>query len=325
MVPLSAPPLRPRARALAGIGCAALGAACFATKGVFAKFLYAHGWDPATVLVTRSVLALPLIAAWALSRLEPGSLRAAPRGALAGAAAAGALCYYVGSSLDFYALTSLDVGIERVLLYAYPTIVVALYALLHRRLPRPRVFAALLVTYTGIMLVVSGFDLDVFARNLSGSSLVLACAFTMALYFLASDRWTGALGAGLFTVCGAAAATLCLVADYALRHGIAISAWHRQDAGLVAGLVVFATVVPMLALAESVRLLGAERAALVSTVGPPMTLLLGAWLFGERLRTAQWLGVALIVAGILILEVMRSPAARAVRSAAAEGSAADPR
>lgn len=320
---LSAPRPLPRTQALAGIGCAVLGAACFATKGVFAKFLYAHGWDPATVLVTRSVLALPLIAAWALSRLKPGALRAAPRGALAGAAAAGAACYGVGSSLDFYALASIDVGVERVLLYAYPTMVVALYALLQRRLPRPRVLGALLVTYTGILLVVSGFDMSVFSRNLGGSGLVLACAFTMALYFLASDRWTGALGAGLFTMCGSAAATLCLVVDYLLRHGVASSAWHSRDAGLVAGLVLFATVVPMLALAESVRLLGAERAALVSTVGPPTTLLLGAWLFGERLRTAQWLGVALIVAGILILEVVRSPAARAVQSAAADGSAAD--
>ncbi len=298
---------------------------CFATKGIFAKFLYADGWNAASVLVTRSVLALPIISAWTLWRLKPGALRAAPRSALLGAAAAGAFCYYVGSSLDFYALTTLDVGVERVLLFAYPTMVVALYALLRRQLPPRHVLVALGVTYAGIVLVVSGFDLAVLTRNLGGSGLVLACAFTMAVYYLASDRWTGVLGAAVFTVCGSAAATACLVVDYGFRHGLSAAAWPGRDAGLVGALVIVATVVPMLAMAEGVRRLGAERAALVSTVGPPATMLLGAWLLDERLRAAQWIGALLILAGILILEGARTRAPLGTRQPAAGGADGVPR
>ena len=83
---------------------------------------------------------------------------------------------------------------------------------------------------------------------------------------------------------------------------------------LFIGLVICATVVPMLAMAEGVRRLGAPRASVVSTVGPPTTILLGAWLLDERLSLIQWMGVGLIVGGILFLEALRRRSAPAVRS-----------
>ena len=272
---------------------------------MFAKYLYADGWDSEGVLLVRTLLALPAIAAWTLWRLKPGTLRQAPATALLGAAAAGALCYSVGSGLDFYALMRLDVSIERVLLFSYPSMVVVLYAAIYREMPSAAAVLALAVTYIGIALVVSGFDFGVFSANLAGSGLVLGCALTFAIYYLASDRWTGVLGSAGFTLLASLAATVCLVVFHLVRHGLALGPWQARDAGFFAGLVLIATVLPMLSMAEGVRLIGAERAAVVSTVGPPTTLLLGAWLLDERLRLAQWLGVALIVAGILILELAR--------------------
>ena len=270
---------------------------------MFAKYLYADGWDSEGVLLVRTLLALPAIGAWTLWRLKPGTLGRAPARALLGAAAAGALCYSLGASLDFYALMQLDVSIERVLLFSFPSMVVILYAVIYRQMPRLPVIAALGVTYAGIVLVVSGFDFRVFNANLASSGLVLGCALTFAIYYLASDRWTGVLGSAGFTLLASLAATVCLVALHLARKGLAVGPWHPRDVGFFATLVIFATVLPMLSMAEGVRLIGAERAAVVSTVGPPTTLLLGAWLLGERLLLAQWLGVALIVGGILILEL----------------------
>jgi drug/metabolite transporter (DMT)-like permease len=140
---------------------------------------------------------------------------------------------------------------------------------------------------------------------------VLACSLTMAVYYLASDRWTASLGSVAFTLSALSAATACLASHYLLRRGAVLPHFEPRDVALMTGLVVLATVMPMLAMAESVRHLGAERAAVVSTVGPPVTLLLGAWLLDERLRGPQWLGVLLIVGGILILEGARRLAAAA--------------
>ena len=291
-----------------GVALAAFSAACFATKGVFAKLLYADGWSFEAVIFARAVFSLPIIAVWAFWRVGARRLFGAPRPAILGAAAAGLLCYYAGVVADFYALTLIGVGIERVLVFSYPSMVVLLYSMIYRTVPGARVLVALAVTFAGIVMVVTGLDLDVLKGNLAGAGFVLFTALTFAIYFLASDRWTGTLGSIGFTLYAAAAATAGMAVHVALRQPRFILPTDRRDAMLIVGLVLVATVLPMLSMAEGVRRLGAERASVVSTIGPPTTILLGAWFLHERLIAAQWAGVALIGTGILILELLRRPA-----------------
>ena len=292
------------ARAFSGVLLSALGAAGFATKGVFAKFLYAAGWQFESVLIVRALLALPIVWAWALWRVGARPLLRAPPRAILGAATAGMLCFYCGTLLDFYALTLIAASIERVLLFCYPSMVVVLFSAIYREWPARRVVGALALTYLGILMVVTGLDLGVLRGNLAGAGLVLACALTTAIYYVASDRWTHAVGSIAFTLYALTAAALCLAAHGLARHASAAIVWNPRTAWLMAGLVVFATVLPMLAMAEGVMRAGVQRAAIVSSVGPPTTILLAAWLLGEQLSTPQWLGVAAIVAGIIVLEVV---------------------
>jgi drug/metabolite transporter (DMT)-like permease len=298
----------PPAAAAGGVLIAAFGAVCFATKGIFAKFLYARGWDFESVLTVRAVLALPIVWAWALWKVGPRALFSPPPDALFGAMAGGFVCYYVGTLFNFYALTLIDASVERVLLFSYPSIVVLLYALLYRRWPGTRVLVALALTYAGILMVVSGLDPSILRANLAGAGFVLVCSLTFAVYYLASDRWTPRIGSIAFTVYALTTATACLVVHYAVAgepHGLPLD---PAIAGQIAGLVLIGTVLAMFSMSEGVRRVGAQRAAVVSTVGPPTTILLGAWLLDERLTPPQWLGVALIVGGIVVLEAVRTTA-----------------
>ena len=258
-----------------GIALTMIGAAGFASKGVIAKYLYADGWGADAVLTTRSVLALPIIAAWALWAAGPRALLRPPPRAAIGAAIAGCLCYFVGALLDFRALTMIDASVERVLLFSYPSMVVVLYAGIYREWPELRVLAALVITYAGIFMVVTGLDAGVLRSNAAGGSLVLACALTSALYYLASDRWTGAIGSVAFTFYALTASTACLLLHRLVFGGASGTSWQAHDLWLLLALVTLATVVPMLAMAEGVRRLGAPRASVVATVGPPTTILLG--------------------------------------------------
>ena len=293
-----------------GLACAATAAICFASKSIFAKLLYADGWDFESVISTRALLALPLIWGTAWWRSSTFGFRAAPRSALIGAALAGVLCYYVGVVADFGALTVIDASVERALLFSYPSMVVVLRALIDRQAPTAATFLALALTYGGILLVVTGAGHGSPAVNSTGVWLVLACAFTYALFYLASERWTPVLGSINFTVASMSAATFALTAHVLVRHGLPDFRANPRDLGLIAGLVVIATVLPMFLTAEGVRRLGAQRAAIVSSVGPPTTIALGALALGEQFALPQWLGVALIIAGILVLELRwrrRSP------------------
>jgi len=49
--------------------------------------------------------------------------------------------------------------------------------------------------------------------------------------------------------------------------------------------------------------IGMVRATMLTVVEPVFTILLAMALFGEWLSTVQWLGVAVVVAGLLLLEM----------------------
>jgi drug/metabolite transporter (DMT)-like permease len=60
---------------------------------------------------------------------------------------------------------------------------------------------------------------------------------------------------------------------------------------------------PGLMQAEGMRRVGAQRAAIGSTVGPPTTIVLAALFLGERLNVWQMLGTAMIVGSVLALSL----------------------
>jgi len=288
-----------------GLALTAGGAMLFALKGIVTKFIYARGMDYESLVVLRAWLALPLFWAWALRRGAASTLWRAPRTAIAAAAAAGALCYGLGSLLDLQARTLSDASLERALLFTYPAMVVLGAAVLSRRLPPPAVVLAIALAWAGVALAVGAFDAEVLRANARGAAYVLLCAATFATYFLASERYTRRIGSLPFTVFAMTGAAAGLLAWYLPRHG---TLPPLPDAGtglLVAMLVLFCTFAPVLMLAEGVRRVGAERGAIASTVGPPFTVAVAWVVLGERLAPAQLLGTALIVAGIFAVERAR--------------------
>jgi drug/metabolite transporter (DMT)-like permease len=295
--------------------CAAL---LFASKGLFVKALAARGVDYLTMTLVRSVLALPLFAALALWRGV--DLRRAPPRVLALAALAGSLGYGVGALVDFRALEMIDVSVERALLFTYPAMIVGWQALARRQLPRPAVLLALLATYSGILLVVGGFDVALWKQNLFGALLVLTCSACMACYFLIGERAIAVLGSSGFTLAALGAATgFVLVAFIGSRPLAAVTALDGRDWLLMVALAVLCMFLPAMFQATAISRIGAERGALASTIGPPAALVLGMLLLGERPDIWQLLGTAMIVASIVLIARDDSPPGRNLpRQSAAE-------
>jgi drug/metabolite transporter (DMT)-like permease len=174
----------------------ALAAMLFASKGIFGKLLYQRGVGFELLVTVRALFAMPLFAWMALrgavnSSEKAGSSpaptesanRIRPRAFFAGVLA-GIVCYYVGALVDFWALMLIDASVERVLLFSYPAMVVAIGAVLDRRAPEARVVWAMLLTYVGIFFAMGGIDIAELRANLFGAGLVLIAALTTAIYFL---------------------------------------------------------------------------------------------------------------------------------------------
>ena len=286
----------------------AIGAVLLAAKGLFAKTLYDMGLSFHDVAAIRSVLAVPGFAllAW-LHRSKPRAERdsTSQRSDLLLALFAGFLCYYLGALANFYALTIIDASVERPLLFAYPIFVVIITTVITRQPPSARVLLALLLTTLGVVLVTGALNARLSASQWSGMAWILFCSMSIGIYTLISGELTQRLGSGLFTLTAMTAAAVGMAVHYQIAAGwenvaLSVPAW-----GTLAALVVFSTVLPLFLMAEGVRRIGASKASLISTLGPPATAILAQELTDEILSPAQWLGIALVLIGVMALEVRR--------------------
>ena len=259
----------------------------------------------------RSVLAVPGFAllAW-LYRSKTTSERntTSRRNDLLLALFAGFLCYYLGALANFYALTIVDASVERPLLFAYPIFVVIITTVITRQPPSARVLLALLLTTLGVVLVTGALNARLSANQWSGMAWILFCSMSIAIYTLISGELTQRLGSGLFTFTAMSAAAFGMAVHYQIFAG-----WERVDLSVtawwtLAALVVFSTVLPLFLMAEGVRRVGASKASLISTLGPPATAVMAQEFTGEILAPAQWLGIALVLIGVMALEVRRQGA-----------------
>jgi drug/metabolite transporter (DMT)-like permease len=290
-----------------GLLMVAVGAMLFASKGLFAKALYARDVSSDTVVAIRALVAVPFFWAFAFAREGRTALQPTSRRGLWAAVSAGLLCYYLGALLNFKALTLIDASIERVLLFSYPAFVVVASAALERRRPSQAVVLAIVLTWLGIFLSVGGFDRGELHANVEGAALAILSGLTYGAYFMIGARYTRELGSARFTLYAMTASAAALAAHLTVTGGFAAAAAFDADTWLLlVSIGVVAMVFPALLQAEGLRRAGAVRSAVVTTVGPPTTALLAWWLLGESLTGWQMLGMALILAGILVLDLART-------------------
>ena len=286
----------------------ALAAMLFASKGIFGKLLYQRGVGFELLVTVRALVAMPLFG-WMALRWNPRTATADPAPRMRGraflaAVIAGVVCYYVGALVDFWALVLIDASIERVLLFSYPAMVVLIGAVMERRAPESRVVWAMLLTYAGIFFAMGGIDVAELRANLFGAMLVLIAALTTAIYFLIGARYTRELGSTRFAAIAMISAAVLLAIHFAwFRSFEEVRALAAYDWALLAVLGVACMFVPGLLQAEGMKRVGASRAAIGSTIGPPTTIVLAAIFFAERLTAWQILGSAMIVGSVLVLSL----------------------
>jgi drug/metabolite transporter (DMT)-like permease len=178
---------------------AVLAAAGFSMKAIFVKLGYAAGpVDALTLLALRMGFALPLFLwlIW-LSNLRSGSQRIAlTRADIGRIWLLACLGYYLSSLFDFHGLTYITAGLERLILYLYPTLVLLLQAWLTRKRPGARAWQAMMICYAGLAIAFF-HDLDQSGHGvtvLTGAAWVFASAVTYALYYLGIGEMVGRIG-----------------------------------------------------------------------------------------------------------------------------------
>ncbi len=270
-------------------------AVAFAGKAIFVKLALAAGADPIALLSVRMAFALPVFAAvawWA----RPA--RVSPRQGLA-LVALGLLGYHAAAALDFAGLQYVSAGLERVVLYVHPTLVVLFAAALNGQRIASRELLGIAVAWLGLLLAVGG-DLRLGATSdvALGVALVLGCAVCYAGYLLGAESLGRQLGA-LYTASVATAVSAVTVgAQVAATRLDELLAFPRVAVGWALILALVSTVLPVGLLAVAIRSVGPARASTIGMVGPTIAAVLGVLVLGEPLSALQLGGGLVVVAGV---------------------------
>jgi drug/metabolite transporter (DMT)-like permease len=280
-------------------------ATLFSAKGIFAKKAYAAGASPDALLALRFAMAAPAFAWVAFAAGRPRAADASRR--LTGrdwtfVVLLGGAGVLLSSLLDFHGLRYISVGLERMILYSYPAMVVLVTAWIARRRPGGGALAALALSYAGLAVAFTGEAAFVDARSLwIGGGLVLAAAMVYALYLVGSERLSKRLGAQRLTALAMLSCAVLMAPVGFAGEGIGVFRQSGAAYFWIALMAAFGTVAPALLTAHALRRIGAARLSVVGTAGAVAVLPLAAAFLGEPAGAAQWGGFALTVAGGALL------------------------
>ncbi|MDX2270224.1 MAG: DMT family transporter [Bryobacter sp.] len=280
-----------------GSVCAALAALGFAAKAILIKKAYQLApVDSTTVLALRVLVSLPafLVMAW----LAKGEKLSGRDWAIL--VWLGANGYYLASFFDFWGLQYITAALERVILFTYPGIVLLLNAVWFGKKVKPVEFAALGLAWLGIGFV---FYTDLMhseqpAGVMKGALLVLGSAVTYAIYLVGSAKIVGRIGSARLTGIVVSVAAGFISMHFLLTHPVQDLVQPPPIYGVALALAVFSTVLPIFLTSEALRRIGANRMAIVGSVGPVLTIWLGYWILGEPVTGVQLAGTGLVLLGV---------------------------
>jgi drug/metabolite transporter (DMT)-like permease len=297
----------------------------FSAKAVLVKLAYAYNVDALSLLALRMVFSLPFFVLMLLFLPQGGNgserLKLRLREYLH-VVGLGLLGYYLASYLDFLGLQYISAGLERMILFLYPTLVVVLSAIFFRRRISIRESIALILSYAGIGAVFFQqivLDHSGLQEQVWGIVLVFVSALSFALYLMGSGRMIARFGATRFTAWAMIAASIACLTQFAIeRGGLSLTQIAPPVYRLALIMALISTVLPSWLLAHGLKRLGASRSALLGSIGPVSTCALAFFFLGETLDLLQATGFLLVLVGVLVAsarsEVVESRALKTMAS-----------
>ena len=286
-----------------GAGLCALSAAGYSGLPILAKLAFAAGLSISGMLSVRfggaAVLILGFLVLTRRRPVYPGRRAAL---ALLGLG----LMYGVQAAMFFSGLRRIPASVSSVLLYIYPAIVTLLAWRIYHSRPRKAEIGAIGLGLLGVLLTVRPWGLAGLegapGLDLVGAALVVGAAVSYSVYILLSAimvKRTGPLvstgwitaGAGMFfAVVGAATNTLT---------------WHLPAYGgwLLLGMILFNTILPLVAFLAGLDRVGAAAASLISTLEPVFTVLLASAFLAERLEGIEIVGGVMVLSAAILVNL----------------------
>ncbi|MBI1823128.1 MAG: DMT family transporter [Nitrospirae bacterium] len=286
---------------MTGAGLVFLGAIGFSAKAILIKLAYYDSVDPITLLSLRMGFSLPfflIIALWKIRQSNGTLLNQTDWIAIV---ALGSIGYYLASYFDFLGLQYISAGLERLILFIYPTFVVLLTAFFLKQPVLKKELLAILLSYTGIMLVVF-HDLSFNQKDvILGSGLVFVSALSYAVYLVGSTRLIEKMGATRFTSFAMTISSVAVIFQFLMTRPFSTLRLPLKVYELSLAMALFSTVLPTFLISKGIHRIGASRTSIIGSTGPVITIGLAYLFLGESVSILQLAGTALVLLGTLLV------------------------
>lgn len=289
--------------ALFGLCCILIATIGLSMKAILIKLFYqaAPGVNAESILALRFLIALPLFVLILHIYHRNQSRPVIPRNAMFTVVLLGVAGFYVSAILDFSALAYIPAGLERLILFLYPTFVVLISLARRNNEVTRRTLVALALSYVGVVIVFIEQAPQLNSNMIKGIVLVFGAAIVFAAYTVASVKHIRQYGSIPFTAYAMFAATMATVVHVMSTTGLSFLDQDIFAYMLAALMAIFCTVLPLIFIAEGIKRIGASNAAIISTTGPVLTLAFAYVFLGEIVGVLQAIGAVLIIAGVYVV------------------------
>lgn len=274
------------------------------TKSIWAKLIYLDSLSPLNVLVCRAVLSLPFFLI-PMIRFDWNSVN---RSKVFKYSFLGAILYVSSSITDFIGLLYISASLERAVLFTFPIYVFLLSSDLSR------------ITFSKVVLIVSTvlglaimFNPTVdnhLTDTLIGISLVLLSAIFWALFIIYSKRAVSNISSTIFTSTYMCITTVLLLLGFIIdsKNFTTFSTLQTHTMIYLVFLAIFCSIIPSYLMSFGLKRINASLAAVISAMGPIVTLALDVVILNHNLALNEIIGAIIVTACVTCLTRLNAKA-----------------
>jgi len=279
-----------------------LGAASYGILSPFIKIAYRSGWNDGEI--TASQMTLGTVITWLLVLIRRKSWSNPFRAPWIKLSAVGIIGLAMTTVVYNITLMELDATLAIVLLFQFTWITVVMNAIANRRWPNRYQMAAIFLVLTGTLLAVNVFAIDWQRFSIRGIIYGLSAAFSYSLFLFLieriKDKDTIPTNPLMKSAIMLTAALVPIYWIYPPQFFVQPGAGSLLLWGLLLGTL--GQVIPTLFFNIGIPRLGSSFSAMLGSVELPVAVLGALLIVGEKVVTVQWLGMLLILLGIVVSE-----------------------
>lgn len=268
------------------------------TMGILAKLSYEYGIDPVTLIALRLLISFATLAV-ALALFAKTSFKVQRTDAFL-FLILGIFATAFQRISYFYAVDFATPTVAAILFYTYPVFVVFSASLFLKEKITSGVLVAIVLTFFGVAFVVRVYDVSSLNANLPGIIFGMLSSLLFVLYFMITKRLRSSYASWTLTLYADAIGALTLMPVISLSIP-KMAVFPLQLWLLIFTIAWVPSLLAYLLYSHALKYVKASKGSILSVIEPLSAAIFSATLLGEGLEKLQIVGIALALAGVVLL------------------------